>query len=82
MRSIVVKTGGTEEDIRSRTFAILKPIGKSNVLSENTKFGIQMKYMCYSIDRKPGDLSKNPNTKSRCQLMSVLYISNMVASNN
>lgn len=39
MRSIVVKTGGTEEDIRSRTFAILKPIGKSNVLSEYTKFG-------------------------------------------
>lgn len=39
MRSIVVKTGGTEEDIRSRTFAILKPIGKSNILSEYTKFG-------------------------------------------
>lgn len=38
--SVISKTGGTNEDINSKfykVFAVLKPVWKSNAVSENTK---------------------------------------------
>lgn len=43
LRSVISVTGGTDEDINARicnarqAFAMLKPVWKPNVLSENTK---------------------------------------------
>lgn len=59
LRLLISKTD--DEDIKAKinkarqTFAMHKPLWKSNVLSENTKIRILMLNQCCSTDMKPGD---------------------------